>query len=61
MQAFRPTTLLKSVLTQVFSCEYCETFKSISFEEYLRTAGFLPEIEQTVFKSLFSTLETKPV
>ena len=27
MQAFRPTTSLKEALTQVFSCEYCETFK----------------------------------
>ena len=61
MQASRPTTLLKSVLAQVFSCKSWETFKNTSFEEYLRTAGFVPEIEQSVFKSLFRTLETKPV
>ena len=29
----------KETSTQVFSCEYCVTFKNISFEEHLRTAG----------------------
>ena len=43
VQTFRATTLLKSALTQVFSCEYCKTFKNTSFEEYLRTAGSVPE------------------
>ena len=32
---FRPTTLLKKQ-TQLFSCEYCETFKNIYFEEHLK-------------------------
>ena len=56
MQAFRPTTLLESVLTQVFSCKYCETFKNTSFEEYLWKAGFVPKIEQTVFQNLYFEL-----
>ena len=61
MQAFRPTALLKNTQTQVFSCEYCETFKNASFEEYLQMAVSVSEIQQTVFKSPFCTLEIKPV
>ena len=29
----------KEVLTQVFSCKYCEIFKITFFEEHLRTAA----------------------
>ena len=32
----KPATLLNEILTQVFSCEYCEVFKNIYFEEDLR-------------------------
>ena len=32
-------TLLKKTSTQVFSCEYCEIFKSTYFEKHLRTAA----------------------
>ena len=32
----------KEIPTQVFSCEYCETFKNTYFEEHLRTAASLP-------------------
>ena len=37
LQAFRPATLLKTILKQVFSCEMCKIFKSTYFEEYPRT------------------------
>ena len=45
IKAFRPATLLKSALTQVFSCEYCKAFKNTSFQEYLRTDGSVLEIQ----------------
>ena len=35
MQAFSLETLSKRGLTQVFSCEYCEIFKSTCFGEHL--------------------------
>ena len=34
-----PEILLKETPTQVFSCEYCEIFKNIYFEEHLRMAN----------------------
>ena len=48
--------------TQVFSCEYCEIFKNIHFEEHLRTAAsgtlclFYSGFEKTqgsIFYSIF--------
>ena len=38
LQAFRSVILLKRD-TNLFSCEYCETFKNTNFEEYLRTTA----------------------
>ena len=38
LQALRPAALLKKAPTQVFSCEYCEIFKSTYFGGHLRTA-----------------------
>ena len=40
LQGFRPATLLKETLTQVFSCEYCKTFKDTFFTERLRETAF---------------------
>ena len=31
----------KETPPQVFSCEYCEIFKNIDFEEHLQTAAFV--------------------
>ena len=39
LQASRPTTLLKKDSNTVFSCEYCEIFKSTCFEEHLPPAA----------------------
>ena len=37
---FRPATLLrKETLTQVFSCEFCKTFKNTILEHPLETAS----------------------
>ena len=36
----------KVVPTQVFSCEYCETFKNTYFEEHLRTTAFECRLKQ---------------
>ena len=36
LQNCRPSTLLKRDSKQLFSCEYCETFKSSFFIEHLR-------------------------
>ena len=47
LQAFRAATLLKEILTQVFSCEYCKIFKNTYSEEYLRTTTCISEIQTT--------------
>ena len=39
LQDWEPATLLKKTPTQEFSCETCEIFKNIYFEEHLRTAA----------------------
>ena len=39
LQASRPETLLKKDSNTVFSCEYCEIFKSTCFEEHLPPAA----------------------
>ena len=39
LQIFRSTTLLEREPTQVFSCESCEIFKKIDFEEHLWTTA----------------------
>ena len=39
LQHLMPAALLKETLTQLFSCEYCQSFKSINFQENLRTAA----------------------
>ena len=39
LQAFRLASLLKWTLTQTFSCEYCENFKSTYFEKHLCTVA----------------------
>ena len=40
LQVFRPVTLLKSDSNStVFSCEICEIFKNIYFEEHLRATA----------------------
>ena len=41
--------LLKYPPTQVFSCEYCEIFKNIYFEEHLRTAA--SDLNESVFST----------
>ena len=40
LQGFRPATLLKETLTQMFSCEYCKAIKYIFFTERLRETAF---------------------
>ena len=37
--ALRPATLLKKRMTQVFSCEFSESFKNTFFAEHLRVAA----------------------
>ena len=39
LQVWRPATLSKEALTQVFPCKYCEIFKSTYFQEHLRTTA----------------------
>ena len=34
-----PATLLKKVLAQVFSCEFCEIFKNTFFTEHVRATA----------------------
>ena len=34
-----PSTLIKQALAQVFSCEFCETFKNTFFTEHLWTTA----------------------
>ena len=60
LQALRPTTLLNKTPTQVFYCDYCETFKNTYFEEHLRTAAseslFLEEYCHTTVAWLVTVL-----
>ena len=35
-----PANLIKEILWQVFSCEYCELFKNTYFEKHLRAAAY---------------------
>ena len=37
LQAFSLQVFLEKTPTQVLSCEVCDTFKNIYFEEYLQT------------------------
>ena len=39
LQVVRPETLLKRTPIRVLSCEHCEIFKNVYFEEHLRTAA----------------------
>ena len=41
LQDFRAATLLKKTPAQSFYCDYCEIFKTIYFEDYMRTAASL--------------------
>ena len=36
---FRPATILKKRLEQMFYCKYCKIFKNTCFEEHLRTTA----------------------
>ena len=39
-----PAILLKGDSKQVFTCQYCEIFKKIYFEEHLRKAAFSQDV-----------------
>ena len=49
--------LLKKARSQVFSCEYCKSFKSTYFEEYLREGLLLKIGIKCVKLRLFEVLQ----
>ena len=42
--------------TQLLSCEYCEIFKNIYFEEHLRTAGWFWRRNFLMYKLIFKSI-----
>ena len=41
---FQPASFLKKTLTQVLSCEICETFKNTYFEEHLQMTASIKKL-----------------
>ena len=56
----RPTTIKKETPRQVFSCEYCEIFKSTYFEEHLRATVSVVKISSHLWPNNYKSdkLET---
>ena len=55
LQTWRPTTLSKKTLTQVFSCEYCETFQNSFFYRtpLMAASGFLTNLSENNWRKSF--------